>query len=146
MNDKTITLHFGNDLYIKENLDKTPFQHGIYMAFSGKCNGKFVDLNHLLYIGKADKDTFRDRISDHINNEHKEWEKQCEEGEQIYYRIAELSHDISDTEAAMIFIHKPVCNTQGKEKYTGTRPAPNVRTDTVLPDIDGQLVDILSLM
>lgn len=116
------------------------------MAYSGKFNGETVDLNQLLYIGKAEKDTFRDRISDHIENEHKEWEKQCKEGEQIYYRIAELSHDISDTEATMIFTHKPACNTQGKEKYIGARPAPNVRTDTILPDIDGQLVDILSLM
>lgn len=146
MNSKTITLQFGNDLYIKDNLDEIPFEHGIYMAYSGQFNGKTVDLNQLLYVGKADKDTFRNRISDHINKDHEEWEKECEEREQIYYRIAELSHDISDTEAAMIFIHKPVCNTQGKEKYIGTRPAPNVRTDTVLPDIDGQLVDILSLM
>ena len=114
------------------------------MAFTGKYNGHYVDLNKLLYIVMADGTPIKDRLQDHIENHHSVWSDECDEGEEIYYRVAELTHDIRDTEAALIFTHKPLCNKNDKEKYNGSRPSPNVTTDTTLPDIEGFLTDFLS--
>lgn len=146
MDRKEIRLYFGNNLYTRDNLDTISFEQGIYVAYTGKPNDRYVVLNQLLYIGMADGTNIKDRLRDHIENQHTEWSKHCKSNEQIYYRIAELKHDIRATEAAMIFVHKPMCNTNDKTSYSGTHPAPNVYTDLAISDVDGALVDALSLI
>lgn len=146
MERKRINLHFGNDVYTVETKDNIPFKKGIYMAFAGKYNGKYVELRKLLYIGMGDETPISERISDHAAKQHFLWLKEhCERGEKIYYRVAELDKDIRLTEATLIFKHKPDCNTDDKDRYNGTRPAPDITTDLAMEDISGAVIDCLSL-
>lgn len=145
MKNPDIFLHFGNDVFNEAHKNEIKISRGIYIAYSGKYNGKNIVLNKLLYIGKADRQTFQERITDHIKNEYPSWKNECETDEDIYFRLAELDHDISDVEWAMIFTHKPPCNTAGVDKYLGDRPAPDVDYDIALEPVYGQLIDALDL-
>lgn len=141
-----IKLHFGNDVYSENRIEDVPETNGIYVAYSGKYDGTSnVVLNKILYIGKADKCSFKERISDHINNDHNSWQEHCNNGETIYYMVAELDDEIANVEAVLILMNKPVCNTQGKEKYIGTYPPPFVDTDwpTKLKVLKGPLSFLL---
>jgi len=146
MERKKINLHFGNDVYTVETKNKIPYEKGIYMAFAGKYKGKYVELRKLLYIGMGDETSISKRIEDHATKQHVLWLKEhCEPGEKIYYRVAGLDKDIRLTEATLIFKHKPACNTEDKDKYNGTLPAPDITTDLALEDVFGAVIDILSL-
>lgn len=145
MQRKTISLHFGNEVFTYDTRGNVPYERGIYIVYSGKYNGECVDLNKLLYIGKAVKCTISDRIKNHHDVDYSEWEQLCEFDEKIYYRVAKLTDDIDDVESCMIFTHKPPCNTIGVDNYIGSKPAPNVTTDLAIKDIDGILVDMLDL-
>lgn len=142
-----IQLHFGNEVYQDETKADIPFNRGIYVAYSGKFNGEHVELNNLLYIGMGDDTTIAQRIHDHTVNQHSDWKKlYCEDGEAVFYLCAPLDHDIRDVEASMIFRHKPCCNSNDKDRYNGSLPAPNITTDLALPDINGAVTDVLSWM
>lgn len=145
MQRKTISLHFGNDVFTYETRDKVPYDRGIYIVYSGKYDGQFVNLNKLLYIGKSDKTTFSDRIKNHHDADYSVWERYCDQNEKIYYRVAELNEDIKEVESCMIFTYKPPCNSVGVDNFIGLRPAPNVYTDLAIQDIDGSLIDIRDL-
>lgn len=142
---KTVVLHFGNNVYTEHNKNEIPFDKGIYIAYPGKFNGDYVDLRDPIYIGKGDETPIKERIADHVTKDYKEWMAYCKEGEQIYYRVAELDEEIGDVEAAMIFTHKLPCNSIGVDNYTGDRPAPDVDYDIALPPVDGYLIDVLDI-
>lgn len=145
MKNPDVYLTFGNDVFNETHKNEIELSRGIYLAYSGKYKDGVVNLKKLLYIGKADKQTFIERISNHIRNEYPLWMNECDSDEDIYFRVAKLEHDISDVEYAMIFTHKPPCNTEGIDKYLGNRPAPNVDYDIALKPVNGQLIDALDI-
>ncbi|WP_290376180.1 hypothetical protein [uncultured Duncaniella sp.] len=144
---KTIHLDFEKGVYQDLTKNLIPFEHGIYLAYTGNFNGKNVSLNKLLYIGMADDTTIAKRVHNHTIDDHTDWKlRYCKKGEDIYYLVAPLEDDIRYVEANMIFRYKPPCNTNDIDKYNGKLPAPNITTNTLLEDIDGHVTEMLRLM
>lgn len=145
MERKSYYLHFGNDVFRFESRDAIHITRGIYLVYTGKFDGTYVILNKLIYIGKGDDTPIKNRVADHHEKEYDEWEKQCDFGEDIYYRVADLKSNIATVEAALIYTHKPPCYSVGVDNYIGSYPCPDIDYDVALPPVNGILVDTLEL-
>ncbi len=111
MTAKTYTLTF--DGYWREpNVDGLPAQSGIYGVYASTFNAqaRTVALNRLVYIGEAAN--IKDRVSNH--DRWTDWKRQLKSGEVLCVSAALISPDADRqrAEAAMIFKHKPPCNTE----------------------------------
>lgn len=139
-------LKFGRQLFTDENKGQIPFDRGIYLAYTGTCNGESVSLSERpVYIGKGDDTPIKERIGNHATKDHPKWRSKLNYDGEFFYLAAELNSGIEDVEAAMIFFHKPECNIDGMDNYMGSRPAPDVFYDLELPPVDGSYIDILDL-
>lgn len=123
-------LRFNPSLFDAGNLPDDPdlAKNGIYAAFAIVENSE----NILLYIGKAEKETFAERIPAHIPADHRAWLKRALLSDApIYYRIAPVADKtiIDDLESILIYYHAPYGNTQKVRKYLGPRPVPTITSN-----------------
>jgi hypothetical protein len=74
-----------------------------------------VSLNRLLYIGEGAD--LRERVGTHDRGQ--DWKRQLRTGEVICVNVELISPqaDRQRAEAAMIFKHKPPCNTEFADKF-----------------------------
>ncbi len=116
MSEQTYTLEF--DGYWREpNISGLPRGSAVYGVYACTYYSKAetVTLNRLIYIGEA-----RDvnaRIEGH--EKWSEWRRELLHGEQLCFNAALITPAGARkrAEAAMIFKHKPVCNTEYKHSF-----------------------------
>lgn len=112
---KTISLNF--DGYWREvNKDSVPSESGIYCVYACTYNqtAKTVSLRELVYIGESDN--VHERLSNH--EKLPDWKRRLKAGETLCYSVASVeSTDRIRAEAAMIYHHKPPCNTEYKYSF-----------------------------
>jgi hypothetical protein len=106
------------DGYWREpNVGGMPSVSGIYGVYACTYNsyGQTVSLERLLYIGEAAN--VHDRIADH--EKWVEWRRQLRSGQVLCLNAALISgqSDRCRAEAAMIFAHKPPCNTECRDSF-----------------------------
>ena len=107
---KTINLDFGG--YWREvNKGGIPEKSGVYLVYVCRYDEsqKTVTLDKLVYIGEAEN--AQDRITNH--EKWPEWRKYVPKGSEICFSFAGVTGpDRQRGEAALIFYHKPPCNTE----------------------------------
>jgi hypothetical protein len=109
-------LDFGG--YWREpNIGGMPSGSGIYGVYACTYDpyGRTVSLQRLLYIGEAAN--IHDRIANH--EKWSEWRRQLRSGEVLCSNAALIfgQADRQRAEAAMIFTHKPPCNTEYRDCF-----------------------------
>ncbi|QLH11253.1 GIY-YIG nuclease family protein [Nitrosarchaeum sp. AC2] len=113
---KAIELKF--DGYWREiNSGGIPNSSGIYLVYCCKYNTaeKTVAIRKLIYIGESSK--VNERISGH-EKKTECWNGKLQSGEVLCYSFASVSNpDREIAEAALIFKHKPVCNTEYMDDF-----------------------------
>jgi len=111
MATKTYSLEF-DGYWRAPNISGLPAKSGIYCVYACTHNvqQRSVSIRKLLYIGEAAD--VRDRVSGH--ERWKDWERQLQRGEELCFNAALISpaSDRQRGEAAMIYHHKPPCNTE----------------------------------
>jgi excinuclease UvrABC nuclease subunit len=94
-----------------------PAKSGIYGVYATTYNSTAgtVSLNRLIYIGEAAD--VRARVSSH--DRWTDWKRQLKQGEVLSFNAALISPEAARqrAEAAMIFKHKPPCNTEYVENF-----------------------------
>jgi len=113
---KTYALTF--DGYWREpNISGLPAKSGIYGVYACTFNEteRTVDLKRLLYIGEAAD--VQGRVAGH--EKLPAWKRQLKQGEVLCFNAALISPeaDRQRAEAAMIFEHKPPCNTECMDSF-----------------------------
>lgn len=112
---KTISLEFEG--YWREiNKGSVPAQSGIYCVYACTYNQSkdTVTLRELIYVGESEN--VRDRLANHERLP--DWQKRLKVGETLCYSVAAVSgSDRNRAEAAVIFHHKPPCNTEYKYSF-----------------------------
>ncbi|HBQ95752.1 MAG: hypothetical protein C7B43_16600 [Sulfobacillus benefaciens] len=96
--------------------EDTPDASGIYVVYTGhEIDEDVVRLRKLLYIGEADD--IRDRLTHHERL--KDWLVYLRRDEQLWFSFAliPITSTRMRVEAAEIFRHKPICNTEYKNKF-----------------------------
>ncbi len=99
------------------NIGGMPSSSGIYGVYACTYHpyAKSVSLQRLLYIGEAAN------VHDRIVNHEKwiEWRRQLNSGEVLSLNAALISgqSDRCRVEAAMIFTHRPPCNTEYRDCF-----------------------------
>ena len=120
----TISLTFKG--YWREiNKGSVPEESGVYCVYVCTYNTseKTVSLRKILYIGESVN--VRDRISDH--DRLSDWKKLLKPGETLCYSFAAVdSTDRLRAEAALIYYHKPPCNTE----YVNSFPFADTKIET----------------
>jgi len=115
MAEQTYELVF--DGYWREpNKNGIPSKSGIYCVYECTHNvtEQTVTLHQLLYIGQS-VDANRE-VATHKKLE--DWKKHVRDGKQLCYSFSPVpSEDLSRIEAALIFKHKPIENTNYKENF-----------------------------
>ena len=112
---KTISLEF--DGYWREvNKDGIPAESGIYGVYACTYNREqnTVSLRELVYVGESSD------VNARIGNHEKlsDWKKRLRNGETLCYSFASIgADDRLRAEAAVIFHHKPPCNTEYKYSF-----------------------------
>lgn len=121
---KIISLSFEG--YWREiNKSGVPQKSGVYCVYACTYNvsQKTVSLRKILYIGESEN--AKNRIANHekLTN----WKKHLKLGETLCYSFAAVDNkDRLQAEAALIFYHKPPCNTE----YVNSFPFANTRIET----------------
>lgn len=109
---KTIELDFEGYWISKDVL---PDYKGIYCVYRATPHKHSdgtttVSLNELIYIGKAEDETIKERHSKHEKQD--EFEKQLKEGEELCYSTVKVAkEDIDRVENGLIFKRKPRLNS-----------------------------------
>ena len=107
---KKISLDF--DGYWREvNKGGVPAKSGVYLVYACRHNETkgTVTLDKLIYIGEAGD--VQDRITNH--EKWPEWRQCVPRGSQICFSFAGVTNpDRERAEAALIYYHKPTCNTE----------------------------------
>ena len=107
---KIISLNFEG--YWREiNKSFIPEKSGVYCVYACAYNAseKTVSLRKILYIGESEN--VRNRISNH--DRLSDWKKLLYSGETLCYSFAFVSAtDRLRAEAALIYRHKPPCNSE----------------------------------
>ena len=106
------------DGYWREpNAGGLPAKSGIYGVYAGVHNqlANTVTLNRLLYIGEAAD--MQGRVANHERRP--DWKRHLQSGEVLCFNAALISPDGARqrAEAAMIFKHKPPCNTEYVDSF-----------------------------
>ena len=110
---KTISLKF--DGYWREiNKGSVSAESGIYCVYACTYNQseKTLSLRELVYVGESRN------VSERLANHERlpDWKKRLKAGETLCYSVALVnSNDRNRAEAAVIFHHKPPCNTEYKD-------------------------------
>ena len=118
---KTITLNFTGYKSIFNTSD-TINTSGIYCiyAMTKNSNGKLTN-GRLIYIGEGAK--VKSRLSTHnrlVNGKQEPLYNFLKDGENLYYSVAAVPSGENDrlrAEAALIFEHQPIANTDNKSSF-----------------------------
>lgn len=99
------------------NKSSLPEKYGIYFVHTCTHDSlnKTVSIQKLIYIGKAEDQTLRNRVANH--EKLPEWKKYLKQWEELCYSCSVMSVDISRNEAAYINYHKPPVNTDYKDNF-----------------------------
>ena len=114
---KTIKLNFKGYWTRNEVLPEYSGVYCVYRAVPQKqLDGSTkVTLKELIYIGKAEDATIRER---HLNHERQEdFEKELREGEVLCYATVEVTTDIDRIENGLVFKHKPRLNSELRDHF-----------------------------
>ena len=96
--------------------NELPEYNGVYIVYRGKFIFNTPILREILYIGKADDQTIRERLANH--EKHQLFVNNCRSGEQVIYSYAEVDgRSIDAVENALVFIQKPKLNTDLIDEY-----------------------------
>ena len=111
MTTKTYKLEF-DGYWSEPNISGLPAKSGIYCVYGCTYNAtsKTVSIKRLIYIGEAEN--IQTRVANHEKWD--QWRRYLKTGEQLCFNAALISGntDRQRAEAAMIFKHKPPCNTE----------------------------------
>lgn len=111
MAEKNYSLQF-DGYWRKPAINDLPTRSGIYCVYACVHNPeeKTVSIKRLLYIGESGN--IQERVSGH--EKWGEWRSKLRSGEVLCFNAALISpsSDRERAEAAMIFQHKPPCNTE----------------------------------
>ncbi|HEV2336629.1 MAG TPA: GIY-YIG nuclease family protein [Stellaceae bacterium] len=114
---KSFTLKF-DGYWLGAAVGGLPVKSGIYGVYASTFNdsANTVTLNRLIYIGESEN--VQSRVKGH--EKWPDWRKQLKSGEALSFNCALISgsDDRQRAEAAEIFKHKPVCNSD----YTNNFP------------------------
>lgn len=110
MYDGKITLDFDGYHSIDDN--QKPEEAGIYCIYRADSKGKPLEL---LYIGESGD--IKERFSNHEHYE--DWREKLRKDEKLVFSYATVKGECARkrAEAALIFMFKPVCNTQDKNSF-----------------------------
>lgn len=114
---KTIKLNFEGYWTRKEVLPEYSGVYCVYRAVPQKqLDGSTkVTLKELIYIGKAEDETIRER---HQNHERQvDFENELREGEVLCYATVEVTTDIDRIENGLVFKHKPRLNSELRDYF-----------------------------
>lgn len=112
---KTISLNF-QGYWLEAKKNGIPNESGIYCVYTGtpSKDGKTVTLRSLIYVGESDN--VRKRLREHERLS--DWKKYLNHGETLCYSFASVTNeDRKRAEAALIYHHKPPCNTEYKNAF-----------------------------
>lgn len=112
---KTISLAF-EGYWLEINKSGVPAQSGVYCVYACTYNQNkdTVTLRELVYVGESEN--VRNRLANHERLP--DWKKRLTAGETLCYSVAAVSgSDRNRAEAAVIFHHKPPCNTEYKYSF-----------------------------
>lgn len=116
MAEQTYDLNF-NGYPLESNIGNLPAQSGIYGVYACTYNqiANTVNLRKLIYIGESGN--VRERVEDH--EKWPDWRGELQKGENICFNYALISPgaDRKRAEAAMIYEHKPTCNTEYVDEF-----------------------------
>lgn len=116
MSTKVYTLAF-NGYWRAPNVSGLPTKSGVYGVYACVHNtqAKTVTLKRLLYVGEAAN--VQDRVANH--EKWPDWRARLGPGEELCFNVALIAGEIDRqrAEAAMIFEHKPPCNTTYMEAF-----------------------------
>jgi len=115
MVEKTFDIEF-NGYWIEVDKGGVPKKSGVYCVYECRYNEKEerISIKKLLYIGEAEE--VNDRISNH--EKLKEWNKYVENGNTLCYSFSPVdTSDRERVEAALIYKHKPLVNTEYKDSF-----------------------------
>jgi excinuclease UvrABC nuclease subunit len=113
---KSYALEF-NGYWLEKNISGMPAKSGIYgvYACTHDAGQNTVALNRLLYIGEAAD--VQGRVANH--DRWSGWKRQLKLGEVLCLNAALIAPEAARqrAEAAMIFKHKPPCNTEYVDNF-----------------------------
>lgn len=112
---KRIELNF-RGYWMEVNKNGIPDASGIYCVYACTYNAitDKVSIRELIYVGESDN--IWNRISNHERLA--DWKKRLRSNETLCYSFAGVSeNDRVRAEAAVIFHHKPPCNTEYRNSF-----------------------------
>ncbi len=110
---KQINITFDGHIF-DTHKDCLPEYNGVYLVYH--CVPANGIMKELIYIGKADVQTIRKRLSNH--EKHDEFVKKCGGPQNICYAYAEVDKkDIDTVENALIYKQKPCLNGDLTDNY-----------------------------
>ena len=112
---KNISLDF-QGYWIEANKSYIPNHSGIYCVYRCQLNrsSDTVSIHELIYVGESAN--VRARVADHERLS--DWNRRLKAGEILCYSFADVAADDRvRAEAAVIYYHKPPCNTEYKHSF-----------------------------
>lgn len=112
---KTISLDF-RGYWLEAGTGSIPSKSGVYLVYVCRYNKEqdTVTIDKLIYIGEASN--VRDRITNH--EKWPEWRQCVPRGSEICFSFAGVNNpDRERAEAALIYYHKPTCNTEHIDSF-----------------------------
>jgi excinuclease UvrABC nuclease subunit len=95
-------------------LKKIPSKSGVYCVYACQNKPETVVIRSLIYIGEADD--VNDRIAKH--EKWPKWRKHLKDGEEACFNfVAVEASDRQRVEAALIFHHKPLENSEYRDTF-----------------------------
>lgn len=121
--------------YRDTNKGCIPNVSGIYFVYTGFYDTieKGVDLHNLIYIGESID--IKDRLDKH--EKYFDWLKKCGDTEELIFSYTKVEETYRERlEAAYIYKHQPIINTECKESfnYDKTRVISSVKTKFLFED------------
>ena len=113
MSKKSFSLKFEG--YMLENgISSLPTYSGVYCVYECTYNRESVSIHQLIYIGESDN--INNRISNH--EKFNIWKEYVRDGNQLCFSYVNVASIIRNrVEAALIYHHKPVVNTEYVDNF-----------------------------
>ena len=116
-------LSFEQRWYDEEHYTDAPDSEGIYicLACSKQLQNNKFQSHKLIYIGMTKDQGFKERIGQHINQDHSKWKDYYNpKEEQLVYAIAPMVTDVLQSiESALIYENQPDANSEYRSHYQG---------------------------
>lgn len=119
MSFELYALYFEQGYWREPSWRAIPAKSGIYCVYacSYDVHTNLVRLNRVLYIGESQD--VQNRVPEDSSIRRDVWNRQLWAGEELCVNFAQISNNKARerAEAAMIFHHQPICNTQYIEDF-----------------------------